>query len=92
MWERLSLTLRLGGGELQMRWLLRLHAFRFTQQRRKDTSPFIRALGRVSMGRQIGVIALGVVIAVGVIYALFDERISFTGPSYRAPATQDVQK
>jgi hypothetical protein len=44
------------------------------------------------MGRQIAVIALGVVIAVGVIYALFDERLSFSGPSYRAPATQDVPK
>jgi hypothetical protein len=44
------------------------------------------------MGRQVGVIVLGVVIAVGVIYALFDERISFSSPSYRAPATQDVPK
>jgi hypothetical protein len=44
------------------------------------------------MGRQVGVVVLGVVIAVGVIYALFDERISFSGPSYRAPATQDAPK
>jgi hypothetical protein len=44
------------------------------------------------MGRQIAVIVLGVVIAVGVIYALFDERLSFSGPSYRAPANQDVPK
>jgi hypothetical protein len=44
------------------------------------------------MGRQIAVIVLGVVIAVGVIYALFDERLSFSAPSYRAPATQDVPK
>jgi hypothetical protein len=42
------------------------------------------------MGRQIAVIVLGVVIAVGVIYALFDERLSFSGPSYRAPATQEA--
>jgi hypothetical protein len=44
------------------------------------------------MGRQVSVVILGVIIAVGVIYALFDERISFMGPAYRAPATQDVPK
>jgi len=40
------------------------------------------------MRRQVAVVILSAIIAVGVIYALFDERVSFLGPSYRAPATQ----
>jgi hypothetical protein len=39
------------------------------------------------MRRQVAVV-IGAIIAVGVIYVLFDERVSFTGPAYRAPATQ----
>jgi hypothetical protein len=56
----------------------------------QDEVPLIRR--RIAMGRQVSVVILGVIIAVGVIYALFDERISFTGPAYRAPATQEVPK
>jgi hypothetical protein len=40
------------------------------------------------MQRQVAVVIVSAIIAVGVIYALFDERVSFLGPAYRAPATQ----
>ena len=40
------------------------------------------------MQRQVAVVVVSAIIAVGVIYALFDERVSFLGPAYRAPATQ----
>ena len=40
------------------------------------------------MRRLVAVVILSAIIAVGVIYALFDERVSFTSPAYRAPATQ----
>ena len=41
------------------------------------------------MRRQIGIVVVSTIIAVGVIFALFDERVSFTGPAYRAPATAE---
>ena len=40
------------------------------------------------MRREITIVVVSAIIAVGVIFALFDERVSFMGPSYRAPATQ----
>jgi hypothetical protein len=40
------------------------------------------------MGREVAVVLVSAIIAVGLIFALFDERVSFTGPSYRAPTTQ----
>jgi hypothetical protein len=52
-------------------------------------SPLIPRTEEVhAMRRQVAVVILGAIIAVGVIYVLFDERVSFTGPAYRAPATQ----
>jgi hypothetical protein len=52
-------------------------------------SPLIPRTEEVhAMRRQVAVVILSAIIAVGVIYALFDERVSFLGPSYRAPATQ----
>ena len=44
------------------------------------------------MRREVGIVIVSAIIAVGVIFALFDERVSFTGPSYRAPATQTSDK
>lgn len=40
------------------------------------------------MGREVAVVLVSAIIAVGLIFALFDERVSFTSPSYRAPTTQ----
>jgi hypothetical protein len=40
------------------------------------------------MRRQVAIVMVSAIIAVGVIFALFDERVSFTGLSYRAPSTQ----
>jgi hypothetical protein len=40
------------------------------------------------MRRQVAIVLVSAIIAVGVIFALFDERVSFTSPSYRAPTTQ----
>jgi hypothetical protein len=37
------------------------------------------------MRREIGVVVLSVMIAMAVIFALFDERVSFTGTAQRAP-------
>jgi hypothetical protein len=40
------------------------------------------------MRREVAIVLVSAIIAVGVIFALFDERVSLTGPAYRAPATQ----
>jgi len=40
------------------------------------------------MRREVAIVIVSAIIAVGVIFALFDERVSFTGSSYRAPSTQ----
>ena len=40
------------------------------------------------MGREVAVVLVSAIIAVGLIFALFDERVNSTGPSYRAPTTQ----
>jgi hypothetical protein len=66
---------------------------RFTKSvsKRMGTSgPFIRFLFKEGgpMGREVAVVLVSAIIAVGLIFALFDERVSFTGPSYRAPTTQ----
>jgi hypothetical protein len=50
--------------------------------------PFFIQSKEVPMGREVAVVLVSAIIAVGVIFALFDERVSFTGPSYRAPTTQ----
>ena len=50
--------------------------------------PFFYSKTEVPMGREVAVVLVSAIIAVGLIFALFDERVSFTGPSYRAPTTQ----
>ncbi|MET0652166.1 MAG: hypothetical protein ABWY63_06585 [Hyphomicrobiaceae bacterium] len=40
------------------------------------------------MRREVSIVVVSAIIAVSIIFALFDERVSFTSQSYRAPATQ----
>jgi hypothetical protein len=54
----------------------------------RDTSAVVERNKEASMRREVAIVIVSAIIAVGVIFALFDERVSFTGSSYRAPATQ----
>jgi hypothetical protein len=44
------------------------------------------------MRRQIGIVVLSAIIAVGVIFALFDERINLVSATYQAPSVQTSDK
>jgi hypothetical protein len=45
-----------------------------------------------AMRREAVVIIIGVLVAAGVIFALLDERSTFTVPTYKAPATEAPDK
>jgi hypothetical protein len=42
------------------------------------------------MRRQVVVVIIGVLVAVGVLFALLDERSTFSVPVYKAPSTQSA--